>query len=107
MSLRYYFVDVKLHCVRYTYKERRVYIIFCKTIFLYSFFLEKTRLVQKGRRKEGKGRSGIRGIKTSNEAYHCVSNELHIFTQFYLFSLFYVLSTPACNCYNQNICCQT
>ncbi|KAF0766453.1 skin secretory protein xP2, partial [Aphis craccivora] len=56
---------------------------------------KKTRLVQKRRRKEGKGRSGIRGIKTSNKVYHCIFNELHIFTQFYLFSLFYVLSTPA------------
>lgn len=78
----------------YYFSMMKIYDIAC-----FFFFTEKTRLVQKGRRKEGKRRRN-RGLKTSHKVHRCTArNELHIFTQFYLFSLFYVLSTPACNCY--------
>lgn len=64
------------------------------------FVIEKTRLVQKRRRQEGKRRSGVRGIRPHENfiivfAMNCIFLPSFIYFHYSI----YVLSTPACNCY--------
>lgn len=67
--------------------------------YLFSIFIEETRLVQKGRRKEGKRRrSG--GIRPRTEFIIVLHAMSCIFLpSFIYFHLLYVHSTPACHCY--------
>ncbi|XP_025418311.1 tropomyosin-1, isoforms 33/34-like [Sipha flava] len=65
---------------------------------------KKTRLVQKGRRKEGKRRSRIRSIipRAKLSFVICIPTMDCIFLpSFIYFHLFYVHSTPACNRYGE------